>query len=290
MSTAIAKKETGTDLLQGGLVTELATRFGMDREMFWQTISKTVMPGAATKEQMLSFMAVANEYKLSPFTKEIYAFPTKGGGIQPVVSIDGWIKITNDHPQFNGVESSDVLTDSGDLVSVTCRMFRKDRDRPIETTEYMIECKRDTEPWKKWPRRMLRHKAYIQCARVAFGFSGIADPDEGERIREAIEVTATPTDDPRKPSSANKLAAKLGVKVESADELERRTADLRERLNEVLDAKAGSDAGKLLKALTDKDTTDGMSAKSLEEWVSVVEAMTEEDVAVKLQDVASVNV
>jgi len=31
---------------------------------------------------------------------------------------------------------------------------------------------------------MLRHKAMIQCARLAFGFAGIYDQDEAERIAE----------------------------------------------------------------------------------------------------------
>ncbi|MGP1667495.1 MAG: hypothetical protein ACTS5I_16635, partial [Rhodanobacter sp.] len=38
------------------------------------------------------------------------------------------------------------------------------------------------------PRRMLRHKAMIQCARLAFGFVGVYDPDEAERIQEATLV------------------------------------------------------------------------------------------------------
>jgi hypothetical protein len=45
-------------------------------------------------------------------------------------------------------------------------------------------CFRNTDPWKQWPRRMLRHKAAIQCARVAFGISGVMEPDEAERFRE----------------------------------------------------------------------------------------------------------
>jgi hypothetical protein len=36
--------------------------------------------------------------------------------------------------------------------------------------------------------RMLRHKAIIQCARIAFGFSGITDEDEGQVIRGAEKV------------------------------------------------------------------------------------------------------
>ncbi|EKJ46221.1 phage recombination protein Bet, partial [Escherichia coli EC1869] len=39
-------------------------------------------------------------------------------------------------------------------------------------------------PWQSHPKRMLRHKAMIQCARLAFGFAGIYDKDEAERIVE----------------------------------------------------------------------------------------------------------
>jgi hypothetical protein len=36
---------------------------------------------------------------------------------------------------------------------------------------------------------MLRHKAMIQCARIAFGYGGIYDQDEAERIVESIDAT-----------------------------------------------------------------------------------------------------
>jgi hypothetical protein len=41
---------------------------------------------------------------------------------------------------------------------------------------------------------MLRHKAMIQCARLAFGFVGIFDEDEAERIREEINITPAKID------------------------------------------------------------------------------------------------
>ncbi|MGJ5653837.1 recombinase RecT, partial [Morganella morganii] len=62
--------------------------------------------------------------------------------------------------------------------------YRKDRNHPTSVTEYMSECNRGTQPWKSHPKRMLRHKAMIQCARLAFGFAGIYDQDEAERITE----------------------------------------------------------------------------------------------------------
>jgi hypothetical protein len=71
-----------------------------------------------------------------------------------------------------------------------CRMFRKDRGHPIAITEYMSECRRDVTPWKTHPKRMLRHKAMIQCARLAFGYVGIYDADEAERIIIEKDITA----------------------------------------------------------------------------------------------------
>ncbi|MFC1049695.1 recombinase RecT, partial [Pasteurella multocida] len=90
-----------------------------------------------------------------------------------------WARIINDNPAFDGMEF-DI-----DDEKCTCRIYRKDRSRPTEVTEYMSECYRDiTGPWKTHPKRMLRHKAMIQCARLAFGFTGIFDKDEAERIIE----------------------------------------------------------------------------------------------------------
>src|SRR3546814_13100104 len=60
----------------------------------------------------------------------------------------------------------------------------------------MSECKRGTQPWQSHPRRMLRHKATIQCARLAFGFGGIYDQDEAERIVESRVIDVAPAGKP----------------------------------------------------------------------------------------------
>ncbi len=143
----------------------------------------------------LGEVAAARWHELLPMlqsvkvmTKELYAFPAKGGGIQPIVSIDGWARIINDHPMFDGMDFEDVR-EGEEIIAITCRMHRKDRSRSIEATEYMAECRRSTDVWRTWPRRMLRHKAMIQCARYAFGFSGIVEQDEYERQMTAHDVT-----------------------------------------------------------------------------------------------------
>lgn len=174
------------------VLVDMSGRYGMEPAAFEATLRATVCKGNVSREEFAAFLLVAKEYGLNPMTKELYAFPAKGGGIQPIVSIDGWARIINDHPMFDGMEFEDVR-DGDDLIAITCRMYRKDRSRPIEATEYMGECRRGTEVWKTWPRRMLRHKAMIQCARYAFGFSGIVDPDEFERMESARDVTPRTT-------------------------------------------------------------------------------------------------
>ena len=159
---------------------DMAERFGMETAAFEATIKATIFDGKGTREQFAAFLLVAKQYDLNPLTKEIYAFPGRGG-IVPIVSIDGWLKLINSHPQFDGMEFSENHDEKGELFSVTCSLWRKDRNKAIVVTEYLSECYRATEPWKM-KHRMLRHKTLIQCARYAFGFAGIYDPDEGERI------------------------------------------------------------------------------------------------------------
>lgn len=175
----------------------MATRLSVDPETVQNLMTQTLMKAKGgqqqvTHEELMVFMSIANEYRLNPLTKEIYAFNNRGA-IQPIVSIDGWLRIINGHSQFDGMEFDDKLNDQGGLLAITCRIYRKDRSRATEVTEYLEECKGTSEPWKKWPVRMLRHKAAIQCARYAFGLSGIIDEDEAERYKATnLERDVTP--------------------------------------------------------------------------------------------------
>lgn len=163
----------------------LAKTLGMEGEGhdLIQTLKATAFKGQVSDAQLAALLLVANQYGLNPWTKEIFAFPDKNNGIVPVVGVDGWARIINTHPQFDGMDFSQ------DAESCTCIIYRKDRSHPIKVTEWMDECKRGTGPWQSHPRRMLRHKAMIQCARIAFGYAGIYDQDEAERIVEAIDAT-----------------------------------------------------------------------------------------------------
>jgi len=174
-----------------GIVVWAAQKFGVDAGKVFPVLKQTCFRGdkdrntgairEASDAEVAALMIVAREHGLNPFLKEIYAFPDKKGGIVPVVGIDGWIRITNEHPAYDGVEFIYEKFD-GTPAWIECHMFRKDRTHPVKVREFLSECKRDTTPWSSHPARMLRHKTYIQCARVAFGFAGIFDPDEADAI------------------------------------------------------------------------------------------------------------
>lgn len=185
MSSTPSVRQNGVSTESPSLLVCMADRYGMRPDAFEKTLRATVVPANCSKEQFAAFLLVSKEYGLNPVLREIYAMPAKSGGIQPIVSIDGWLNIINSNPKMDGLEFEDHLDESGKLVSITARIWRKDREKPIEVTEYMSECRRDTPTWKQWPARMLRHKAAIQCARYAFGFAGIIDPDEYERMESA---------------------------------------------------------------------------------------------------------
>lgn len=183
-------------------IAAMASRLSINEEEMQGIVMNTLMKAKpnnqqVSNEEFVTFLAIANEYQLNPLSKEIYAFANRGA-IQPIVSIDGWLKIINQNPAFDGMEFVDIQEDSK-LSAITCRIYRKDRQRPTEVTEYLNECAGTSEPWKKWPARMLRHKATIQAARYAFGLSGIVDPDEAERIKQsmAAEKDITPQEESR---------------------------------------------------------------------------------------------
>ena len=167
------------------LTNKLAVTLGMGDDNGHElidTLKATAFRGQVSDAQMTALMVVANQYRLNPWTREIYAFPDRNNGIVPIVGVDGWSRIINDHPQFDGMEFD------SDESQCTCRIFRKDRSHPVSVTEYMGECARDTAPWKSHKRRMLRHKAMIQCARLAFGYGGIFDQDEAETFVQEKEL------------------------------------------------------------------------------------------------------
>lgn len=188
MNSVVALPNPSTSVL-----VRMGQRYGVDPDKMLSTLKETAFKGNVSNEQMMALLVVADQYGLNPWTKDIYAFPDRNNGIVPVVGVDGWSRIINSNPQFDGMDFVDGELNGKSVPSwIECVIYRKDRAHPIKVKEYFEECARDVGPWKTHPRRMLRHKAMIQCARMAFGFAGIFDQDEAERIVEAQPVDLGP--------------------------------------------------------------------------------------------------
>lgn len=165
----------------------MASRLNVDQEKMLATLKGTVFQ-KATNEEMLALVVVANTYDLNPFLKELYAFPAKGGGIVPIVSVDGWNKMLIRQPDFDGIEFEFVDNEDGTPHSCTATVYIKNRSHAVKVTEYFDECKRNTEPWNNMPRRMLRNRTLCQASRMAFGISGVYNDDEAQSV---VDVSAT---------------------------------------------------------------------------------------------------
>lgn len=200
---------------QASILAKMAGKYSLPAKNLHETLAQTIFPNknAATPEHVQALLIVADQYDLNPFTKEIYAFPGKGGGIIPVVSVDGWLKMANDNPQFDGMDIDFEDDADGKPISCTCTIHRKDRNHPIKITEYYSENRRTTDPWKTNPHRMLRHRAVIQAIRTAFSFSGIYEPDE------AASFADTPLP-PREVEIIDAFSTALEAPAEAKEETE----------------------------------------------------------------------
>lgn len=260
-------KELSTTEPKKSVIEFMAGKYGMERTAFEAVIKETVMSGNVKNEEFVAFLSVAKEYDLNPLTKQIYAF-AKGGKVFPIVPVDGWSAIINRNPQFDGMEFVDSV-ENGKLISIECKIYRKDRSKPISAIEYLEECDVKTNPaWKQWPRRMLRHKALIQAARYAFGLGGIYDPDEGEGIKEVVDVTPKPKTGLNVADLKNPIAATVTVEKSDAPTLKTHFHDQEEVQVEEIISKVVTDNSEVAEAIF-KKISDGLKLMANPKAVSL---------------------
>jgi len=168
-----------------GIVATMAASRGLKPALFLDSIKRALGKPEISTETLCLYLLTCNKYDLDPMTGEVFLIE-KAGKVSVNIGVDGWSKVINREPQYDGCEFEDTYAENGNLVAVTARIYRKDRSRPTEAKEYMDECRGTTGPWNSHPNRMLRHKAFQQAARLAFG---LTMPEEVEAAAEGF-VTA----------------------------------------------------------------------------------------------------
>ena len=172
--TAVPKPDSsqGNALIQALIQKEIiaaAQLIGLDplELLAWLDLFKAV-----PEKTWLCLLRMILEYRLDPLKEELFLHCYDNGQWQVLISVDGWIKLISRHPHFVGI----VFTESSQMINdiptwIECAIYRSDRTMPMVVREYFIEVKQETVIWQKMPRRMLRHRALQQCARLSFSIA-----------------------------------------------------------------------------------------------------------------------
>jgi len=155
----------------------------------------------ATEIDLKHFMYLCKEYDLDPLKKEIY-FIRCGGKHVAITSRDGYLKIANLNPCFDGLESDVVyqgdklvkredgslsieygdghlIFDKSKLVGAFCSVFRKDRSKAttifVSIKDYY---KKNAPIWEQYTNAMILKVAEAMALKRAFAISGLVTKEE----------------------------------------------------------------------------------------------------------------
>jgi hypothetical protein len=194
-------------------------RSGMSPDSFVQALTRTSLSSLVMWSQLdlETLLLAAEKHGLNPLGRELFLV-REGDSLEDpavlVVGVDGWSRVLNAHKKFAGMqfrESAELL--DGVPTWIECTLHRWDRRVPTSVREYLNEVRGTSLPWLTHPRRMLRHKALVQCARLAFGLVGIHDHDEAQRILDARRTRRKPQAQPPHPAKADSASKEMGVKA-----------------------------------------------------------------------------
>lgn len=212
----------------GGPISRMAAKYGTTADALRKTCDEVCFKpdrdGNVPPDTLkLAFYLVCESHDLNPLRREVFAlYDAKKNILMPYVSIDGWLRKCNENPAFDGMEVTIDGWKESDIgqgrtlrhpTGATCTIWRKDRAHPIKWSESWEE---NFQPnkylsgnWYERPERMMKWKAIIQCARVAFHLAGVYDEQEA---MEAIHGKEPPI------SVRDRQADKLRRTIEDAKE------------------------------------------------------------------------
>ena len=122
------------------------------------------------KQTLLVLLRIAREHNLDPLKDEVALALYDDSCWQAYITVEGYCKILNSHPAFNGIAFIQSAEESNGVpIWMECSIYRKDRIMPIVVREYFEEVKREQAIWQKMPRRMLRNRVMQQCAKLSLG-------------------------------------------------------------------------------------------------------------------------
>lgn len=136
--------------------------------------------------EMAQFFAIATAFNLDPYKREVYAIAYgQGNGrkLSIIVGYEVYLRRAEEFPQYDGYETE--FSGKGADMCCTCKVYRKDRSRPVGSTVFLREYSQGNQMWNTKPHVMLEKVAIATAMRRAFpsefnGMPYIADelPDK----------------------------------------------------------------------------------------------------------------
>jgi phage recombination protein Bet len=196
------------------------------------TLTKTVAKDASVDELNM-FLHLSKTYGLDPFAKEIWFIKMRGA---PVImtSRDGYLKIANNNPTFEGLVSDVVyegdlfkkipdgvdhqygVNKRGRILGAYALVYRKNVRFPIYVFAPYQDYNKPGDVWRQYPHAMILKVAESMALKRAFSLSGLVsreemDVDEEGRIQEPVSVASTTPQqsEPRTPAQKSNVIGQL---------------------------------------------------------------------------------
>jgi hypothetical protein len=176
----------------------------------WDVLRNSVCKGFSdTEAKVFAFRCQA--MGLSPLTGQITAFK-QGGGVVPIVTIDGYRSIAASIDPGYVVEieylSEDGWVDwipNGEVSQARAKVWRTGTERPVVKAVSRKEFAGNGGPWKSMPNHMLAKVAESHALRMAYpqGLAGTYSSDEVSTAQPAVVTEITPPTDA--PAAKKKL-------------------------------------------------------------------------------------
>ncbi len=182
------------ETIASSILSDFARKRGLTLEALRQALAfgPCARMGAVNDELFEQIILRANMLGADPFS-ELRAF-NGAEGLVVYMTIDGYLRIANSHPQMDGLEIELPAEEEWVAVGnttvngmalkapkwVAAKVYRKDRRCPITVTEYLDECYApvsidatgqvyNNASWMKAPKRTLTQRAVMSALRTAFG-------------------------------------------------------------------------------------------------------------------------
>jgi len=136
-----------------------------------------------TNGEIELFINMCKYQKLNPLIREAYLvkYDTKKPA-QQIVSLGAFLRISDEHPQFDGMEDGIIVQRNNEmiekvgtmvytgetLIGAWARVYRKDRSRPTITKISLKEFNKGQSTWNVMPAVMINKCAKVNALRTAF--------------------------------------------------------------------------------------------------------------------------